>query len=117
MQQLDRLHVSCYVCTQDDVTSTWGRWKRHADLHDVTALYNKPPRWNDQLNAYCLNFSGRVTHASVKNFQLVGTDDSDRVVLQFGKVWLIEGKRRDKRPAHCVCCCAAGGRVSLERPG
>ena len=32
-----------------------------------------------------LNFSGRVTHASVKNFQLVSPDDHDTVVLQFGR--------------------------------
>jgi Tub family len=37
--------------------------------------------------AYCLNFSGRVTAASVKNFQLVEEGDpSERVVLQYGKV-------------------------------
>lgn len=39
-----------------------------------------------QLNAYCLNFKGRVTEASVKNFQLVTEDDPDKVALQFGKV-------------------------------
>lgn len=38
-----------------------------------------------QLGAYCLNFSGRVTHASVKNFQLVSTTDMESVILQFGK--------------------------------
>lgn len=39
-----------------------------------------------QLNAYCLNFRGRVTEASVKNFQLVSDDNPEHVVLQFGKV-------------------------------
>ena len=34
----------------------------------------------------CLNFNGRVTQASVKNFQLVSPDDLDTVVLQFGRV-------------------------------
>lgn len=33
-----------------------------------------------------LNFYGRVTMASVKNFQLVSTDDVDRIILQFGRV-------------------------------
>lgn len=41
-------------------------------------LRNKPPKWNDTLNAYCLNFSGRVTQASVKNFQLVSVDNMVR---------------------------------------
>lgn len=39
-----------------------------------------------QLGAYCLNFGGRVTHASVKNFQLVSEADQETVLLQFGKV-------------------------------
>lgn len=38
-----------------------------------------------QVGAYVLNFSGRVTQASVKNFQLVSPDDHDTVVLQFGR--------------------------------
>ena len=33
-----------------------------------------------------LNFGGRVTQASVKNFQLVSPDDHETVVLQFGRV-------------------------------
>ncbi|PPE02190.1 hypothetical protein GOBAR_DD00788 [Gossypium barbadense] len=35
------------------------------------ALKNKAPRWHEQLQCWCLNFKGRVTVASVKNFQLV----------------------------------------------
>ena len=57
---------------------SYNRWRAR--------LKNKPPKWNEQLGAYCLNFNGRVTHASVKNFQLVDENDLDRVILQFGKV-------------------------------
>lgn len=49
-------------------------------------MFNKPPRWNEELNAYCLNFNGRVTEASVKNFQLVTEDNQGYVILQFGKI-------------------------------
>ncbi|XP_010460402.1 PREDICTED: tubby-like F-box protein 10 [Camelina sativa] len=71
-------------------------------------LKNKQPRWHEQLQCWCLNFRGRVTVASVKNFQLVaarqpqqpqGTGagaaaaaaqpahpEQDKVILQFGKV-------------------------------
>ncbi|KAJ0257849.1 Tubby-like F-box protein 10 [Hirschfeldia incana] len=68
-------------------------------------LKNKQPRWHEQLQCWCLNFRGRVTVASVKNFQLVaarqppqtqGTaaaaaapshpEQQDKVILQFGKV-------------------------------
>lgn len=58
-------------------------------------LKNKSPRWHEQLQCWCLNFRGRVTVASVKNFQLVAAVDpshnvsaeqQDRVILQFGKI-------------------------------
>ncbi|CAA0807124.1 Tubby-like F-box protein 3 [Striga hermonthica] len=56
-------------------------------------LRNKSPRWHEQLQCWCLNFHGRVTVASVKNFQLVASPENglsgpehDRVILQFGKV-------------------------------
>lgn len=64
-----------------------------SDKDDLLVLKNKAPRWHDQLQCWCLNFSGRVTVASVKNFQLVASLDSgvsgqeqDDVILQFGKV-------------------------------
>ncbi|CAL9773551.1 unnamed protein product [Musa acuminata subsp. burmannicoides] len=60
-------------------------------------LKNKVPRWHDHLKCWCLNFHGRVTVASVKNFQLVASSNPNRagdgavdvyepVLLQFGKV-------------------------------
>jgi len=77
-------------------------------------LCNKVPRWHEQLQCWCLNFRGRVTVASVKNFQLTAapqpvavpsessqppqqqqaqpssssssTSDHEKVILQFGKV-------------------------------
>lgn len=73
-------------------------------------LRNKPPRWHEQLQCWCLNFRGRVTVASVKNFQLIAatqpaasaaatagptataqpaqsnSSDHDKIILQFGKV-------------------------------
>lgn len=50
-------------------------------------LWNKVPRWHEHLQCWCLNFHGRVTIASVKNFQLTGeAGGDDSVLLQFGKV-------------------------------
>ncbi|KAF8719645.1 hypothetical protein HU200_024388 [Digitaria exilis] len=66
-------------------------------------LRNKAPRWHEQLQCWCLNFRGRVTIASVKNFQLTAASsqppaagaptasqpappDQDKIILQFGKV-------------------------------
>ena len=56
------------------------------NFRDLSYLINKPPRWNEQVNAYVLNFNGRVTMASVKNFQLVDPDEHNIIVLQFGRV-------------------------------
>lgn len=64
------------------------RHKRGHSRQDMVVMRNKPPRWNEQLSAYCLNFKGRVTQASVKNFQLVSEADPELVLLQFGKVSL-----------------------------
>lgn len=33
------------------------------------------PVWNEQSGSYALNFHGRVTESSVKNFQLVEKND------------------------------------------
>ncbi|XP_050203807.1 tubby-like F-box protein 3 isoform X2 [Mercurialis annua] len=60
----------------------------------MLVLRNKAPRWHEQLQCWCLNFNGRVTVASVKNFQLVASVDNgggnrqehENVILQFGKV-------------------------------
>mmetsp|Transcript_15688 Transcript_15688/g.39858 ORF Transcript_15688/g.39858 Transcript_15688/m.39858 type:complete len:488 (+) Transcript_15688:28-1491(+) len=52
----------------------------------VACYQNKAPKWNDQIGAFVLNFNKRVTQASVKNFQLISTEDSDTVYLQYGRV-------------------------------
>ncbi|KAK8652935.1 hypothetical protein V6N13_126957 [Hibiscus sabdariffa] len=58
-------------------------------------LKNNAPRWHEQLQCWCLNFRGRVTVASVKNFQLSATGDlshsisleeQEKVIIQFGKI-------------------------------
>jgi len=36
--------------------------------------------------SYVLNFGGRVTEASVKNFQLVHKEDEDYIIVQFGRI-------------------------------
>lgn len=52
----------------------------------IHTFHNKPPKWNEQVGAFVLNFNKRVTQASVKNFQLTTVDDPDTVFLQFGRV-------------------------------
>ncbi|KAH6807892.1 tubby like protein 2 [Perilla frutescens var. frutescens] len=62
---------------------------------EALVLKNKAPRWHEHLQCWCLNFKGRVTVASVKNFQLVAAIDpslnipaaeQEKAILQFGKI-------------------------------
>jgi len=71
----------------DPSESMLERYKAAKNDQDVQILKNKQPKWNDSVGAYVLNFNGRVTRASVKNFQLCNISrDPDHVVMQFGRV-------------------------------
>ncbi|KAJ0060143.1 hypothetical protein NL108_003984, partial [Boleophthalmus pectinirostris] len=50
---------------------------RHANHNtdQLITLINKCPSWNEQTHSYVLNFHGRVTQASVKNFQIIHPDN------------------------------------------
>ncbi|KAJ9518987.1 hypothetical protein QJQ45_026167, partial [Haematococcus lacustris] len=95
------------------------RVKANKGLEDMVVMRNKPPRWNEDLNAYCLNFSGRVTEASVKNFQLVTDDNQNHVILQFGKIgkntftmdyqWPMSGFQ-----AFCICLSSFDNKLACE---
>ena len=63
-------------------------------------FFNKPPKWNEckylthcltcyvpiEVQAFVLNFNGRVDKASVKNFQLIDEYDDNHIYMQFGRV-------------------------------
>ncbi len=55
----------------------------HKDEKLLIHLQSKPPAWDEKLERFFLNFNGRVTMASVKNFQLV--DENGDMCLQFGR--------------------------------
>ncbi|GMI64112.1 tubby like protein 3 [Hibiscus trionum] len=59
---------------------------KSGEKNDALVLINKAPKWHEQLHCWCLNFHGRVTVASIKNFQLVASPGNGKVILQFGKV-------------------------------
>jgi len=88
-------------------------------VQDMQQLINKPPKWNDTVGAYVLNFNGRVTQASVKNFQLVSPEDHDTVVLQFGRT-AKDGFSMDfQHPlsplqAFAICCSACDSKLACE---
>jgi len=54
-------------------------------LSDPNKIYSSKDPVFERGN-YRLNFNGRVTMASVKNFQLASPSDPDNVICQFGKI-------------------------------
>ncbi|KAI3736976.1 hypothetical protein L2E82_26967 [Cichorium intybus] len=76
-------------CTMKEIPN-----RDEVEQKDSLVLRNKAPRWHEQLQCWCLNFKGRVTVASVKNFQLAvdlpcnsqSMEQQDDVILQFGKI-------------------------------
>lgn len=78
-------HKRIAVKPRSDSETLIERWK-NGNMTDLLELHNKQPVWSDETQAYVLNFHGRVTQASVKNFQLVHCADEDYIVLQFGRI-------------------------------
>ncbi|KAF8413735.1 hypothetical protein HHK36_001728 [Tetracentron sinense] len=90
------------LCPLTGETSDGDSQKNNSEMQSPTVstarhmvLKNVAPRWLENYNCWCLNFNGRVTLASVKNFQLAATldprqpggkGDEDTVLLQFGMV-------------------------------
>lgn len=60
--------------------------QQQQQMRNVVKLVNKSPEWHKGLSSFALDFHGRVTMASVKNFQIVHEANPDYVVMQFGKV-------------------------------
>ncbi|EGT46067.1 hypothetical protein CAEBREN_02834 [Caenorhabditis brenneri] len=56
------------------------------ELDSLKVLCNKSPQWNDDSQSYVLNFHGRVTQASVKNFQIIHASSPEYIVMQFGRI-------------------------------
>lgn len=67
---------------------------------EILVLGNKEPVFEPAIQSFCLNFQGRATIASVKNFQLVnmkGDQNTNRVHLQFGKMDKVRTSGRTTR--------------------
>ncbi|VDD91915.1 unnamed protein product [Enterobius vermicularis] len=61
------------------------KWKR-GKCDEIVVLHNKRPIWHEDTQNFVLNFHGRVTMASVKNFQIIHPDNPDYIVMQFGRI-------------------------------
>lgn len=59
------------------------RSKKRAPSKNQFILQNKPPIWNETNQVYQLDFGGRVTQESAKNFQI---EFAGKQVMQFGRI-------------------------------
>ncbi|KAH9386681.1 tubby [Nematocida major] len=53
---------------------------------EYVKMVNKPPQFNHETNSYVLNFDGRVTMPSTRNFQIIHPKDTSYISMTFGKV-------------------------------
>jgi len=63
------------------------------NTENIMFFFNKPPKWNEckhrkqsviislEVQAFVLNFNGRVDKASVKNFQLIDEYDDNHIYM------------------------------------
>uniref|UniRef100_A0A8D0C9E1 Tubby-like protein n=1 Tax=Salvator merianae TaxID=96440 RepID=A0A8D0C9E1_SALMN len=78
-------HERVSIRPRNEHETLLARWQ-NKNTESVIELHNKTPVWNDDTQSYVLNFHGRVTQASVKNFQIIHDNDRDYIVMQFGRV-------------------------------
>ncbi|XP_062917965.1 tubby protein homolog isoform X4 [Mobula hypostoma] len=78
-------HERVSIRPRNEHETLLARWQ-NKNTESVIELHNKTPVWNDDTQSYVLNFHGRVTQASVKNFQIIHDNDPDYIVMQFGRV-------------------------------
>lgn len=64
---------------------------QNRNLQNLLVLQNKVPAWNAETQSYVLNFHGRVTQASVKNFQIVPDHDCECVYCGGRQLWGLQG--------------------------
>lgn len=53
---------------------------------EYVKMVNKRPYYSTETNSYVLNFNGRVTLPSVRNFQVIHPKDTTYITLTFGKI-------------------------------
>lgn len=83
-------------CSFDSFSFSWqecdGLLIRYQNrrLENIIELHNKTPVWNEETASHVLNFNGRVTQASIKNFQIVHSKDCEYSAFCFAVMcaWL-----------------------------
>ncbi|CAJ0573812.1 unnamed protein product, partial [Mesorhabditis spiculigera] len=82
-----RGEVKQLIQTIEEMKRALGEGARGKETHklaaDLLTLHNKAPIWNETNQVYQLDFGGRVTQESAKNFQI---EVNSKQVLQFGRI-------------------------------
>ena len=86
LQQFSSHHGNSQGATGQNNSESIGNQGMSPNEFGLLALQNRPPWWNAELGAFVLNFGGRVSVASVKNFQLCERSNQEHVMLQFGRI-------------------------------
>jgi hypothetical protein len=73
-------------CMTEDGMDVWCPVCKPEGKYFSTDLTSRRPKWNARVKAVALDFFGRVSMASTKNFQLALDHKPDKVKLLFGKV-------------------------------
>jgi len=59
---------------------------KQRDTADLILLTSKDAEWDKELKSYVLNYHGRASQASVKNFQICHSSKPDFIIMQLGKI-------------------------------
>ncbi|XP_021119402.1 tubby protein homolog isoform X4 [Heterocephalus glaber] len=73
---MNMVHERVSIRPRNEHETLLARWQ-NKNTESIIELQNKTPVWNDDTQSYVLNFHGRVTQASVKNFQIIHGNDRD----------------------------------------
>ena len=75
-----------YPCAPDLHRRSLAERYRAGGDSRLAVLGSKQAAWHPGLQSYVLDYRGRASQPSVKNFQLCGPGDPDTVIMQLGKV-------------------------------
>ena len=67
-------------------SSMYSAFSKSSNKEQFVVLETRKPKWNNKMDAWTMDFKGRVKLASKKNFILIDPQYDDRVLMLFGKV-------------------------------
>ena len=82
-----RKHKDKSVVNKSSLNEIYQSQKKKKLPKTVDKFKNKTPKWNSQIGSFVLNFHGRATESSIKNFIMIheNQNDEDDDKLLFGK--------------------------------